>query len=132
MRPPILCPTVLCMALLALVAVAPARAGTAVSAFYYPWFGDGAAADGGFDHWPAGGHIPPDDIASNYYPADGVYSSASSTVLNTQMDEVKRAGIDELAVSWWGRGSPEDARLPAVIAAAGARGISVAVHLEPY
>ena len=43
-----------------------------------------------------------------------------------------RAGINELAVSWWGKGSAEDQRLPGVIAAAGQRGIAVAAHLEPY
>jgi hypothetical protein len=48
------------------------------------------------------------------------------------MDEIRAAGIDEIAVSWWGQGSPEDGRLPEVIAAARADGIAVAVHLEPY
>ena len=37
-------------------------------------------------------------------------------VLDDQMAEIQRAGIDEIAVSWWGKGSPEDQRLPAVIA----------------
>ena len=49
-----------------------------------------------------------------------------------QMDEIRSAGIDEIVVSWWGRGSAEDQRLPAVIVAARADGIAVAVHLEPY
>ena len=48
------------------------------------------------------------------------------------MDEIKAARIDEIAVSWWGRGSAEDARLGAVVAAAHRDGISVAAHLEPY
>src|SRR5215212_4551417 len=116
---------------LALCLPAAAGAGTVVSAFYYPWFGT-AASDGQFAHWAQGGHLPPDDIASNFYPAFGVYSSSSATFLNLQMADVVRAGIDELAVSWWGRGSSEDDRLPAVIAAAALRGIAVAVHLEPY
>ena len=42
-------------------------------------------------------------------------------VLDDQMAEIQRAGIDQIAVSWWGWGSPEDQRLPAVIAAAAAR-----------
>ena len=88
--------------------------------------------DGDYAHWAQGGHSPPDDIASNYYPALGVYSSSSAAVLDAQMADVARAGINELAVSWWGKGSAEDQRLPAVIAAAGQRGIAVAVHLEPY
>jgi cytochrome c5 len=48
------------------------------------------------------------------------------------MDEIRAAGIDEIAVSWWGKSSPEDLRFPAVVAAARADGILVAAHLEPY
>ena len=48
------------------------------------------------------------------------------------MAEIQRAGIDQIAVSWWGQGSPEDERLPAVVAAAQRDGIDVAVHIEPY
>jgi glycoprotein endo-alpha-1,2-mannosidase len=122
----------ICVLVLALCASGPAAAGTVVSSFYYPWFGT-TTTDGDFAHWSQGGHSPATgDIASNYYPALGVYSSSSSAVLGEQMLDVARAGIDEVAVSWWGKGSPEDQRLPAVIAAAGQRGIAVAVHLEPY
>src|SRR5207253_11475262 len=39
---------------------------------------------------------------------------------------------DEIVVSWWGRGSTEDKRLPAVIAAARQDGLAVAAHIEPY
>jgi len=121
----------LCVAVLALCAPGPATAGTVVSTFYYPWFGT-TTHDGEFAHWAQGGHDPPYDIASDYYPALGVYSSGSSAVINTQMADVARAGIDEVAVSWWGKGSAEDQRLPSVIAAAARRGIAVAAHLEPY
>jgi hypothetical protein len=122
---------VVLLALLGLCAAAPASAGTVVSAFYYPWFGT-SANDGQFAHWAQGGHVPPDDIASNYYPAYGVYSSSSAPLLGMQMADAARAGIDELAVSWWGRGSQEDALLSAIVAAASARGIAIAAHLEPY
>lgn len=123
--------SVLLVLFLALSASGPATAGTVVSAFYYPWFGT-ASHDGDFVHWVQGGHIPPIDIASNYYPARGVYSSSNVAVVNAQMGEIARAGIDEVAVSWWGQGSTEDRRLPLVITAARLRGISVAAHLEPY
>src|SRR4051794_19379760 len=98
---------VLCGCVLALCAPGTAFAGTVVSAFYYPWFAT-TGQDGGFAHWAQGGHVPPDDIASNYYPVLGVYSSASALVIDAQMADVARAGITELAVSWWGRGSAED------------------------
>jgi glycoprotein endo-alpha-1,2-mannosidase len=125
MRPLVLC------ALLALCVPASASAGVRVSAFYYPWYGT-AARDGAYTHWAQGGHAPPNDIASNFYPARGLYSSSDRLVLGEQMDDVRRAGIDEIAVSWWGRGSAEDARLPAVMDEARRDGIAVAAHLEPY
>jgi glycoprotein endo-alpha-1,2-mannosidase len=122
---------VVVFAVLALCAAAPASSGTVVAAFYYPWFST-SASDGQFAHWAQGGHAPPDDIAASYYPAYGVYSSSSAPLLGLQMADAARAGIDELAVSWWGKGSEEDRRLPAVAEAARARGIAVAAHLEPY
>jgi glycoprotein endo-alpha-1,2-mannosidase len=117
--------------LLALVVPASASAAGKVSAFYYPWYGT-AAKDGAYLHWGQRGHAPPNDIASAFYPAIGIYSSSDRLVVAQQMTEIKAAGIDEIAVSWWGRGSVEDARLPAVAAAAHANGIGVAVHIEPY
>ena len=48
------------------------------------------------------------------------------------MREIERARIGEIVVSWWGRGSSTDERLPRVIAAARAHSIEVAAHLEPY
>ena len=102
-----------------------------MSAFFYPWYGTDAH-DGAYLHWSQLGHDPPNDIASSYYPARGLYSSADRLVMAQQMDEIRSAGIDEIIVSWWGQGSAEDLLLPAVIVAAHADGIAVAVHLEPY
>jgi len=48
------------------------------------------------------------------------------------MAQIRAAGIDEIVVSWWGRGSTEDLRLPLVLAAAHRRGLLVGIHLEPY
>jgi glycoprotein endo-alpha-1,2-mannosidase len=117
--------------LLALVLPATAAAQSRVTAFYYPWYGT-AALDGSYEHWDQYNHSPPDDIASSYYPAIGVYSSSDSVVVGEQMSEIHAAGIDQIAVSWWGRGSPEDERMPLVLAAAAANGVDVAAHLEPY
>jgi len=116
---------------LALCLPASAQAGVRVSAFFYPWYGT-IAHDGAYRHWSQNGHDPPNDIASSYYPARGLYSSTDQLVIAQQMEEIRSAGIDQIVVSWWGQGSPEDQALPAVIVAARADGISVAVHLEPY
>ncbi len=129
MRRLLLC---LLLALLVLPASVPA-AGSAptVAIFYYPWYGT-AAHDGQWEHWGQDGHAPPDDIAAAYYPADGVYSSSDRSEVARQMAEIRSAGVNQVVVSWWGRGSTEDARLPFVLAAARAEQLSVAVHLEPY
>jgi hypothetical protein len=99
--------------------------------FFYPWFSN-PGHDGAYAHWQQSNHAPPLDIASAFYPARGIYSSASRRVLDAQMREIRRAGVDEVVSSWWGRGSPEDARLGAVRRAARRQGLRVAVHLEPY
>src|SRR5262249_57217405 len=53
-------------------------------------------------------------------------------VVASEMAEIKAAGVDQIVVSWWGRGSAEDTRLPLVIAAARRDGLAVAAHIEPY
>jgi glycoprotein endo-alpha-1,2-mannosidase len=127
-----LIPLVLFAALLVPAAAAkspPKRVLTAI--FYYPWYGT-PAFDGNYRHWEDRGHKPPADIASSFYPTRGVYSSSDPVTLNEQMTEIARAGVGEIVVSWWGRGSPEDGRLAKVNAAALEHGLQVAAHLEPY
>jgi hypothetical protein len=113
-----------------LCAPAAARART-VSVFYYPWYGT-PTADGAWQHWDQNGHRPPSDLYSSFFPALGPYSSSDPAVVERQMTQIASAGIDEIVVSWWGRGSPEDARLPLVVSAARRHGLTVAIHLEPY
>jgi glycoprotein endo-alpha-1,2-mannosidase len=115
-------------AFLALPALA--HAGT-VSIFYYPWYGT-PALDGGWQHWNQNSHSPPGNLYSRFYPAQGPYSSSDPRVVGQQMAQIRAAGIDEIVVSWWGRGSTEDLRLPLVLAAAHRRGLLVGIHLEPY
>jgi len=113
----------------------PASAATApqrrVAIFFYPWYGT-PAVDGGWRHWQQGDASPPQLIASNYYPARGVYSSSDARVVRAQMAEIAAVGVDEVVTSWWGRGSPEDARLALVTKAARAKRLAVTIHLEPY
>jgi hypothetical protein len=107
-----------------------AHAGT-VAVFYYPWYGT-PGADGGWEHWNQNGHQPPGDVYSRFYPAQGPYSSSSPAIVSQQMAEIASAGIDEVVVSWWGRGSTEDQRLPLVLALAHRHRLAVGLHLEPY
>jgi glycoprotein endo-alpha-1,2-mannosidase len=99
--------------------------------FYYPWYGT-PAFDGAFQHWQQNGARPPLRIASAYFPARGVYSSTDRVVVAAQMREIAATGVDQVVVSWWGRGSREDRRLGLTVAAAHAAGLSVAAHIEPY
>jgi len=78
--------------------------------FYYGWYGN-PETDGGWRAWnhqvilrEGGGdtHKPPDDIGSNFYPADGLYSSNSRDDVARQMRQLKRAGCGVVAATWWG------------------------------
>jgi hypothetical protein len=123
---------VLLFLLVALVGVPTAAAAPAsVAIFYYPWYGT-PARDGAYTHWNQGGHVPPKDIASRFYPSGGLYSSSDDTVTRRQMRQIVAAGVDTVIVSWWGWGSQEDLRLPRVMEIARSAGLNVAIHLEPY
>jgi glycoprotein endo-alpha-1,2-mannosidase len=123
---------VLLLAVVALL-LSPALAHAAgeTSIFFYPWWGT-PKIDGKYLHWNQRLHLPPEDLASTYYPARGVYSSADRKTLRAQMKEIRAAGVDEVVSSWWGWGSPEDIRLPAVVREAERQKLGVAVQIEPY
>jgi hypothetical protein len=114
-----------------LLAPAAATAAGETSIFYYPWWGT-PKRDGSFLHWNQRGHAPPVDLATTYYPARGVYSSSDWKLLRSQMKEIAGSGVREVVSSWWGRGSIEDRRLPAVMRAAWKDKLDVASQLEPY
>src|SRR4029450_8503571 len=90
-------------ALCALMLPCAASAATLpVSIFYYPWYGT-AQRDGSYVHWAQRGHTPPYDIASGFYPARGLYSSADGLGGGQQMQQIASMGVGEVSVSWWGR-----------------------------
>ena len=116
--------------ILYLIFPALARAGT-VAIFYYPWYGT-PQRDGAWVHWNQNAHKPPVDIYSSFYPARGPYSSGNRAVVDQQMAEIARAGVDQIVISWWGRGSTEDTRLPLVLSSARRHHLDAAIHVEPY
>jgi glycoprotein endo-alpha-1,2-mannosidase len=120
---------VVCVSLLT-PATAHARA-VRSAIFFYPWYSN-AVHDGAYSHWQQNGHAPPLDIASAFFPARGVYSSADPRVLRAQMREIASTHVDEVVSSWWGWGSPEDERLAEVSRVARRHRLAVAVQLEPY
>ena len=113
------------------IAAVPPEPPARTAVFYYPWYAS-ETVDGEWRHWDEGGHQPPTDIGSDYYPARGAYSSSDPAVVDAQMAEIAGAGVDEIVVSWWGRGSFEDQKLPVVLASAGAHGLQVGIQIEPY
>lgn len=122
----------LAIVLLFALPVATAEARPPRSAiFFYPWYSN-VREDGQYSHWDQGGHAPPLDIGSAFFPMRGTYSSGDARVLRAQMRDIADARIDEVISSWWGRGSVEDRRLPAVIRAATRRQLHVGVQIEPY
>lgn len=116
------------IAYLALPGLAQART---VAIFYYPWYGT-PLHDGTWLHWNQNGHTPPADVYSRYFPALGPYSSGDPSVVNRQMAEIAAAGVNEVVISWWGKGSSEDELLPLVLKAAKKNHLQAAIHLEPY
>ena len=81
--------TLLACAVAALLLPAAALASPRVSIFYYPWYGT-PARDGAYLHWGQGGHVPPLDLATSYYPVRGPYSSSDPTIVAAQMKEDRR------------------------------------------
>jgi Glycosyl hydrolase family 99 len=102
-----------------------------VAVFYYAWYGT-PARDGDWRHWDQSGTQPPRELGATYYPTRGPYSSTDASVVDAQLREIAASGVTTLVLSWWGRGSVEDERLPAMRAATLKHGLSLAIHLEPY
>lgn len=109
----------------------PAATAPEVGIFYYPWWGT-PAFDGSWLHWAQNGHQPPADIASDYYPSRGIYSSLDGRVVRSQMREIRSLGVTTVISSWWGPRSTEDLRLPTVDREARTAGLRVAIQLEPW
>ena len=114
------------------IAAAPNNVSGVTGIFFYPWYGTPTSTASGWRHWDQGGHSPPYDIGSSFYPALGPYGSTETATVDTQMSQIASAGINQIIVSWWGQGSYEDQALSIIQPIAAAHGLDVAVHLEPY
>jgi hypothetical protein len=102
-----------------------------VAAFYYPWYGN-PDTNGQWIHWTQNNHVPPDDLASDYFPALGAYSSNDPKVVAQHMTWLRQAGIGVIITSWWGQGSREDQAVPLLLQTAEEYSIKIAFHIEPY
>lgn len=124
-----------------------------VHIFYYPWYGN-PAFNKHYLHWnhkylphwspeiakmyPNGAHHPPDDLASNFYPELGAYSSNDYDVIKNHMQQLSFAGVGVVVVSYYPPGLADDngedwaSMFPLLLKGADLYKIKVAFHIEPY
>jgi len=111
-------------------------------AFYYNWYGD-VPHDGAPLHWAhdvlrendrdtttrriSGGG----DIAANFYPQLGEYSSADPAVIERHMAMIAKARIGVIAVTWLGADDPSFRSVDMILAGADRHGIKVCFQIEP-
>ena len=116
-----------------------------IHTYYYGWYGNPEHNDH-YVGWNSGivPHVsdstwndaPPypggDDIGMPFYPEFGCYSSIDPEIINNHMDQIQKAGIGVVVLSWWGKSSYTDQSVPALLEAANKRGLKIAFHLEPF
>lgn len=110
-----------------------------VFGFYYDWYGT-EPIDGRNYHWAhkvlddSGAFIPGIDhnIASNFYPKGGIYSSRERGTIRRHMRQMAEARIGVVCVTWWKESDIGNEALPAILDEALATGLKVCFHIEPY
>ena len=75
---------------------------------------------------------PPGHLASAFYPARGLYSSADRLVLGAQMAEIKAAGVDVVVARGGGEAPSRTSDWRRSWPRRRAYGLRVAAHVEPY
>ena len=108
--------------------------------FYYGWYGN-PETDGNWRAWNhqiilregnGSTHKPPEDIGSNFYPADGLYSSNNRDDVARQMRQLQQAGCGVVAATWWGVNDYSDKSLEVLFDVAAEHDIKVCFHIEPF
>ncbi|HYS42279.1 MAG TPA: hypothetical protein VEO01_42195, partial [Pseudonocardiaceae bacterium] len=83
--------------------------------FSYPWFPES---------WTRPGYFP----ATQYHPTLGYYNSVD--VMAQHVQAMLYGGFQFDVSSWWGQGSTEDVRLPALLSAAHGTSLKIAPYYE--
>ena len=122
--------------------------------FYYGWYGT-PTIDHKWLHWnhprlphwnaavarrySRARHVPEEnDIGSSFFPKLGMYSSHDPAVLEDHMVQIRRCGAGVVVVSWYppgmadNEGREADSLIPLLLEKAGAEGLKIAFHIEPY
>ena len=111
-----------------------------VHAFYYPWYGN-PQTDNSYYHWNHQQFVKEgepknypgsDDVAANFYPGLGCYSSNSDQDLDAHMLMLRRAKAGVICTSWWGKDTYTDKAVPRLLEAAARYNIKVCFHIEPF
>jgi serine/threonine protein kinase len=104
---------------------------TNVGLFYYPRYGN-PEKNGSWIGWQRSDLMPPLDIASDYYPLLGLYSSTDPAIVAQHFAWMREAGVGVVISSWWGPGSFEDQAVPLLLEMGEQYGIKIAFNIEPY
>jgi glycoprotein endo-alpha-1,2-mannosidase len=116
-----------------------------VHTFYYSWYGS-PEYDAKYAHWnhqiiphwkdttwnTAGAFTGGDNIAANYYPKLGCYSSNDPKIISEHFKLMQKARIGVCVISWWGMESYGDKSIYKYLEAAQKYGIKIAFHIEPF
>lgn len=76
-----------------------------------------------------GDFAPPEDIASDFYPALGLYDSADSVIVAQHLAWMRQAGIGTVAVVWAGPDSPGAQTMPVLLELVQRYGLSIVLVL---
>jgi actin-like ATPase involved in cell morphogenesis len=86
--------------------------------------------DGEWGAWSMDGHEGPGDIASDYLPTLGLYSSADQGVRNEHFQMFNRASIGIVSIVWGGRETPGGPLIPDVLDDVEGHGLSAVFVLR--
>ncbi|KAF5273428.1 hypothetical protein FQA39_LY07445 [Lamprigera yunnana] len=110
-----------------------------IHAFYYAWYAN-KEIDGFYKHWNrtslsnSKNRQTMLDVASNFYPSLGCYSSQDVNIIDVHLQQLKENGIGVIVVSW----TPPDyvdsptTVLPLLFQFATKHKIKIALHVELY
>ncbi len=84
------------------------------AAFFYPWYPES---------WYPSSHFTP--------TLGAPYDSSAPDVLAYQVAAMEYAHVEVAIASWWGQGTPTDARIPLLLGAAAGTALKWALYYEP-
>lgn len=114
-----------------------------VFCFYYNWYGN-PEHNGKDVHWAHGvignssytGPMDPipggDNVASNFYPQLGNYSSTDPQTIAKHVEMMAQARVGVIVVTWWGDNDFGTPGLQCLFDEAQKHGMKVCFHIEPY